>query len=819
MTLLVEMGWGGVIQLPSTITWTDITQRVDQVRGVTIDRGASDERSETQPGTARLALDNQDGALTPGNSASPYYPYVRKLAPIRISQAVIPTRSGSAPYALATLGDDFDDNRASTTLWPNNYGGASEVGGRMRVPVNVGTTAGYQSAREWTLTGSKLTAKLVTLPTANGSSSGSASMWINSTTSGTRLGWSYNPVSGNISCQNQVGFSDGSAVSATYSAIDHVWLRVREASGTVYWESSGDGFGWTVRRSLATPAWVGSQTQAVEFAATRTGGTADYIEWDLVGADVRPRFYGVVNEFPVDWQGLQSSVQITCTDLFKRLNRMPPLRSMLAQEILVQNVPSVTDFVSAYYPLTEPSGSQAAGDISGGGCGSLAVTQVSSGGTLEFGTDGLADTGDSCVTFTPVSASAGKYLVGDLGATFQADSTTYWQTVEFWIKTTTPSRAILGMFDSGLDHQLVYALNASGALTIEYTDSGGTLTVYGGGGAALNDGNWHHVVHDGYVNKQLYIDGVAGPFTLQVVDMVGLRTMHVGGYRGGRLFNGQIAHVAVTSVNGNIGATISPSHYQAATTGFSGEDADVRIARLARYAGIPSVTILGSTHDPIASQGPGGSGVVARMREVEATESGKLYAERDYFGLAYQSRDLRYNPDPSTEVFTIDYADLEPGTSFADDDQKMVNAVSASRPGGATQRVTAPASQFAFGEYDQTLDLLKTTDNSVLDAAYWLVSRYANPQPELREVVIEAATMTNYTDILDAEISSYFTVFNLPSQAPASSARVTVEGYTETIKEKSHVLAFHTSASITDTVWVLGDSVYGVLDSTTRLAY
>ncbi|MFB8392586.1 hypothetical protein ACFC28_21780, partial [Bacillus subtilis] len=250
------------------------------------------------------------------------------------------------------------------------------------------------------------------------------------------------------------------------------------------------------------------------------------------------------------------------------------------------------------------------------------------------------------------------------------------------------------------------------------------------------------------------------------------------------------------------------------------ESAAERIQRLARYAGVDSVTILGGTFDPIASQAAGGTQVVARMREVEYTESAKLYAERDYFGLAFQSRDLRYNPDPSGEVFTVTYADLEPGTSISDDDQKMVNSLQASRPGGATQRVTAPSSITAFGLYEpQPLDILKTSDNSVLDAAYWVVSRYANPGPELREVVIEAYTMPNYLDILDADISSYFTVYGLPSQAPASSMRVTVEGYTETIKERSHVIQFHTSASFNDSVWVLGDPVYSRLDSTTRLAY
>lgn len=232
------------------------------------------------------------------------------------------------------------------------------------------------------------------------------------------------------------------------------------------------------------------------------------------------------------------------------------------------------------------------------------------------------------------------------------------------------------------------------------------------------------------------------------------------------------------------------------------------------------MTIWGSTHDPIASQGPGGSSVVARMREVESTESGRLYAERDWYGLAYQSRDVRYNPDPLSEVFTIDYADLETSrVQLADDDQKLCNSVDAVRPGGATQRVTAPSSILAFGEYEESLNILKTSDNSVLDAAYWRVSRYADPVPELREVPIEAYTMPSYLDILDADISSYFSVTNLPAQAPAASVRVTVEGYTETIKERSHVIQFHTSATINDSVWVLDDPVYSVLDSTTRLAY
>ena len=107
----------------------------------------------------------------------------------------------------------------------------------------------------------------------------------------------------------------------------------------------------------------------------------------------------------------------------------------------------------------------------------------------------------------------------------------------------------------------------------------------------------------------------------------------------------------------------------------------------------------------------------------------------------------------------------------------------------------------------------------MLDAANWLVSRYADPPPEVREVPIEAYTMPNYSDILDGDISEYFSVTGMPAEAPATDMRLTIEGYTETIKSRSHLIKFRTSRSATDSVWVLDDAVYSVLGTTTRLAY
>ncbi|WP_330348176.1 LamG-like jellyroll fold domain-containing protein [Streptomyces sp. NBC_00582] len=818
MPVLVEMGWGGQVLEPDTITWTDIsTFADDQVTGVTITRGASDELSETQPGNATLRLDNTDGRFTPGNTGSPYYPYVERNAPIRISMAVMPTLSGSAPYPLAQLGDDFDDGRVNTAVWTTNTGGAGveTSEGRLRITLAPGVDTNFTSVRQWTLTSSKVTAKLCAVPALNGSSNCAASMWVLSTTSGTRIGWRYDASTGVLAAMSQVGFSDGTPTNLTYNAIDHAWLRVRESGGTVYWETSSDGYVWTSRRTLATPAWVTSQQVALDFPTTRTGGTSGYIEWDLVGADVRPRFYGLVNEFPVDWKGLTSHVTISCTDLFKRLNKLPVLRSMVAEEIIPLGP-------VAYYPLTEPADSTTVGDLSGNGLASMAITQAGSGGTLTMAADsGPAETGDSTPTFTPSSSTNGKYFAVDMGPFAQAQLTANRVAFEAWFKTTTTGRAIVSLYSADLQYVHLLSLSGSGAMQVEWTATGSTLAVETvASTSGLNDGAWHHVVYDMHLSGSVWIDGVLVDASLAAVTVGQDQSLlQVGGYRGTRLWDGSLCHVAVFGSSGAIGSAMA-LHYNAGVTGFAGEDADDRIGRLAGYASIIEVNIEGTTHDPIASQGPGGTQVVTRMREVESTESGKLFASRDTFGLTYQSRDVRYNPDSASEAFTIAYADTETGdVSLADDDQKQVNDVEATRPGGATQRVTSASSILAHGTYPKSLSILKTTDNSVLDAANWLVSRYEDPGPELREVPIEAFTMSNYLAILGADISDYFSVNSLPSQAPASTLRVTVEGYQEVLKYRSHRIQFHTSASVTDSVWVLDDTTYSVLGSTTRLAY
>lgn len=83
--LTVEMAIGPITAADSAAwPWVDVTSRLlDQ--GLSISRGQENEASSLQPANASFELDNFDGALTPNNPMSPYWPYIRRGTPVRIT--------------------------------------------------------------------------------------------------------------------------------------------------------------------------------------------------------------------------------------------------------------------------------------------------------------------------------------------------------------------------------------------------------------------------------------------------------------------------------------------------------------------------------------------------------------------------------------------------------------------------------------------------------------------------------------------------------------------------------------------------------------
>lgn len=183
---------------------------------------------------------------------------------------------------IGTFQDTFNDNVIGPN-WGNSYGGVSETGGKARVPCVAGVFAGYQTAKDWTLAGSAASVQLPLAAAANGASTEAQTAFnIIQSTAGTFLAININTVAGTIRFENNVGYTDGSAVSLTYNSTTHAWLRIRETGGTLFWDTSTDGSSWTNRRSISTPSWVtnGTNALAVELLSWRNNGSTNYCEWD-----------------------------------------------------------------------------------------------------------------------------------------------------------------------------------------------------------------------------------------------------------------------------------------------------------------------------------------------------------------------------------------------------------------------------------------------------------------------------------------------------------------------------------------------------------
>jgi hypothetical protein len=781
--LVVQAGFGHTITTPpEEITWTDITGRVDIADtspGVTVTRGAADELAETQTGTASLTLDNSDGALTPGNATSPYYPHVKKATPIRIMVV-------SAGKNLIREGSFEETSPGSSTYSFTGWEDGNPPPFQSRIPDDTHAHHGATAHRiTWEPTGDPGIVQTAVYGLTIGEVyTASAWVWVEAGGPPVRL---------------QI---DGDAALGTASATSGAWEQI-----TVTWTATAAVHTLQITAtSLPTTAdMVWLDEVQVEEGSSPTAFDDDF-------AVLHERFYGMVNQWPTRWRGLYAEATITCSDVFKWLSEQPELQPMLVEEVLRRSP-------LAYYPLSEPADSTTAGDLSGTTAGAAAITQVGSGGTLEFGSEeaaGPPSDGLPVPVFTPASSTAGRYLAADLGQDYATLSSQNYLYMECWFATTSTSRTIFALTSETGRYKIRFGLDSFGWLVIEWTTAGIWFNSYVAGTGALNDGQPHHLVYDEF-NQRIYIDGGTG-LTVTVDLMYELRHLTVGAsYDATGLWNGTISHLALYAPDSGAPGWYT-SHYTTGMTAHEGETTDVRMARIATYVDL-DVTAVGTAFDGVSGQGELGSTPMQHMREIETTESGRLLADRASNALVFQSRDVRYNPTP---VATLDWADLETGEAeLADDDQKQIVTVVASRPGGATVRVVDKAARARYGPYQRNLTLFKDSDLAVVDAANWLVQRYADPEPEIRQVPVEVYSLplATYRALLDADVSTAITLTGLPDEAPASVTTVTVEGYTETIHHNRHALDFHTSRTDVDSVWVLDDPVYSQLGVTTRLAY
>jgi len=182
------------------------------------------------------------------------------------------------------LRDSFNDNVVDTVKWPNNYNtGASglptETGGRARVPCDTGFAA-YSSDTVYTLQDSNARVRIFSPADGGAGSEAWAQLLVASSTSGTDAVIEVNAATSSITFASRVGFTDAGAVTLVYSSTNHAWVRIREGSGTLFFDTSADGITWTNQRTTASPAWVSDTDIEVQLLAHRDAGVVDFAEFD-----------------------------------------------------------------------------------------------------------------------------------------------------------------------------------------------------------------------------------------------------------------------------------------------------------------------------------------------------------------------------------------------------------------------------------------------------------------------------------------------------------------------------------------------------------
>jgi hypothetical protein len=117
---------------------------------------------------------------------------------------------------------------------------------------------------------------------------------------------------------------------------------------------------------------------------------------------------------------------------------------------------------------------------------------------------------------------------------------------------------------------------------------------------------------------------------------------------------------------------------------------------------------------------------------------------------------------------------------------------------------------------------LVQSDAEALDRANWIIATHKEPGPRAGTLALDLLTMTaaQQAQMLAIEPDHWISVTGLPSQTPGgTTANLVVQGLVETLAPDSWTLTLNVvdKATVYPNVWILGDSTYGVLDSTTRL--
>ena len=513
-----------------------------------------------------------------------------------------------------------------------------------------------------------------------------------------------------------------------------------------------------------------------------------------------------------DTSGKLALVKVASAGILRWIGkRKTPLKSALFR--------ANTNAAPSYYWAFEDgtNSTSAASALVGG----PAITATS--GTFGFAKQGAS--GGSDVQSEPDSAlhSAGAYVA--------LAATTGW-TIGFRFRATTSSpgafqrtAVMLNITDPTYKAWTVSIQDGGRGVVLNPTFKDGTadFPVLSAivGATTIVDGNWHYVlvrssISGGSVTYTSFVDGVQQDTLTRATTGAGPVTrVNIGDSDDANMVPSNVSawgfgHLALWQ-----SVTVNQATLASAATGWLGETAAARMARVAAENNVP-LTQIGTSSMPMGPQPV--DTLMNILTECTTADGGFMYDGRGPgIGVAWLAS--RYNVAPA---FTADVpsSQLSPPYAPIDDDQNARNYMVASRVNGSDAIAfdnTSPLGIQAIGTQDASITVNVATDAPLPNIASWgvhtgtvlglryptLVFDFATTASALAASFLAAADLGFRIDVTGVHTA-------VPT-APPDTVSVLTEGYAAVIDPFSFSVVFNCSPFAPWRVVQLDDATYGRL--------
>lgn len=532
-------------------------------------------------------------------------------------------------------------------------------------------------------------------------------------------------------------------------------------------------------------------------------------------------FRGFVQSWPQSWDDL-AEVRLQAVDAFGLLN----LFDLTAYSEEVR-----ADGPLGYWRFRETSGITAtdeANHSSGPFNGTYSGVTLNVAGPL-YGGSGAAQLRIADNSFITVGTVAPALLTGDL-------------TLEIWywpFGESQPATVVSTIPGAGGNYP--YQITAVGLgpgngheLEYRHVNAAGMCTIKPSGAPALATQTWHHVVIRRKGNRvDFWIDGVRYPgnsdicYPIETPAGCDLRLCRrADGTEGSNANLGQAAIYDYALADDRIRA-----HHAAGFDTFIAQPTGAHIGAILDAIGWPvGERSLDTGNSTIQETTPSGNALQHLLKVAEESENGLLFVGGDG-KISFHERHSLWKAPHNTPQAT--FGD-DPGAgerpyevlALSYDTEDLWNGVRVEREGGVPQQVQDATSRENYGPRDlpPKTGLLISSDLEALDAATYLLTRYKEPAVRPTRVRVEGQEDDDatWTQILARDI--HHDRITIKRRPPGGGAAIVQDAHIEGV---SHAVRSPTDWSVTWelvpsdalTYWLLGDSTYGVLGSTTRLGY